>query len=554
MLKSLSIKNYLLIDSIDLNFDLGFSVITGETGAGKSIILGAVSLLLGKRADTDIIFDKSRKCIIEAEFIDLSANLQAVFEENDIDFDDTIIIRREILPEGKSRAFINDTPVNLTLLKNIAENYIDLHSQHENLALGLMSYRTQIVDIAAHTTELQKIYQDKYKEYQSLNNELKIQKGKLSTLSKEADYFKFQAEQIENAQLGEDNELEYLEGQSLLLENATEIKSGLFNALQVLASDQTSAETLLIEAKSILSRLSSKYRQADTVSDRLNSVIIEIRDIIDFLNDETEKAETNPALLEQINGRIDLINKLLIKHQAKNISELKSKHEEFKNYLNDTNDLEKIIEDLSQKQNDTFVELLALAKELSEKRQSSLPNLEKKMVELLKGLGIPYAVFKIHNDVVEEPEIQGIDNLRFLFSANKSVDPAPIERIASGGEYSRLMLALKSIVAEAANVPTIIFDEIDTGVSGEIATKMGKIMQNLAEVFQIISITHLPQIAALGQNHYKVYKNTDNDRSYTNIKLLNKNERLNEIASMISGEELSLQAIENAKILLKENI
>lgn len=554
MLKSLSINNYLLIDSIDLDFESGFSVITGETGAGKSIILGAVSLLLGKRADAEIIFDKSKKCVIEAKFINSSLNLREIFKEYDLDFETTVILRREIMPEGKSRAFINDTPVNLNILKNIGEKLIDLHSQHENLALGLMSYRTQIVDIDAHTTDIYKTYQSKYKDYLNLNSDLKALKEKLSLLLKEADYYKFQAEQIENAQLGDDNELEYLEAQSSLLENATEIKSGLTNVIQSLGAEQISAETLIIEAKSIVSKLSSKYKQGNAISNRLDSIIIELRDIISQINDDSEKAEINPELLEKINSRIDLINKLLLKHQASSISELKIKCEEFQKYLNNTCEIEMQIEELTQKCNNIYSEIINLAKELSRKRSNSFRTLETRITVLLKDLGINHAIFEIHNELSSEIDIQGFDNLSFLFSANKSVSPAPIEKIASGGEYSRLMLALKSVVAEASSIPTIIFDEIDTGVSGEIASKMSKIMNNLAEGFQVISITHLPQIAAMGSYHYKVYKHSDNKRSYTNIKLLSKDERLTEIASMISGEILSIQAIENAKILLKENI
>ncbi|HOZ29875.1 MAG TPA: DNA repair protein RecN [Bacteroidales bacterium] len=551
MLKSLSIKNYLLIDSIDLNFESGFSVITGETGAGKSIILGAVSLLLGKRADAEIIFDKNKKCIIEAEFVDTSLGLKNIFEENDIDFEKNAILRREIMPEGKSRAFINDTPVNLSVLKIIGEKYLDLHSQHENLALGLMSYRTQIVDIAAKTTELYKTYQDKYKEYLIIESELKSQKEKLTTLLKEADYFKFQAEQIESAQIGDENELEYLEEQSLLLENATEIKASLINALEVLGAEQVSADTMLLEAKSIISKISSKYKQAELLSNRLNSVIIEIRDIVEHLSDDAEKAETNPALLDKVNSRIDIINKLLIKHQVKNIEELKTKHEEFRKYLNNADEIEILIDKLSLQKEKSYLKLRDIAHELSNKRVASFKTLESNITGILKELGMTHAVFQIQNNLSTEPEIQGYDNLTFLFSANKSVPPAAIEKIASGGEFSRLMLTLKSVIAEAAAIPTIIFDEIDTGVSGEIASKMAKIMKNLADGFQVISITHLPQIAAMGTNHYKVYKHTDKNRSYTNINLLSKDERLNEIASMISGEELSVQAIENAKILLK---
>lgn len=551
MLKTLSIKNYLLIDSIELNFDSGFSVITGETGAGKSIMLGAVSLLLGKRADTDVMPDKNTKCVVEASFLIDNPNLKNLFVENDIDFDNNTFIRREILPEGKSRAFINDTPVNLTVLKIIGEKLIDLHSQHENLALGLMSYRTQIIDIASHTVELVKTYQSEFQDYTRLSSELDSAKKKLATAIKDSDYYKFQAEQIESAAIGDDNELDYLEEQASLLENATEIKASLALALKVLESDELSAEALLREAKSLISKLSSRYKQGNTIAERLDSIIIELRDIADQLNSDSEKAETNPKLLETINSRIDLINKLLIKHQSKNIAELKTKLAEYRSYLSNVDEIEQRIADLTKQHTASFAQLTSTATDLSLKRQKSFAEIETNIIGVLKELGIEHAVFKIKNELSQEPSLQGFDNISFLFSANRAVAPQPLEKIASGGEFSRLMLTLKSVIAEAAAIPTIIFDEIDTGVSGEIASKMGRIMNSLSSGFQIISITHLPQVASMGKNHYKVYKYSDEKRSYTKIKVLTVDERITEIASMISGEELSVQAIENAKILLK---
>ncbi len=551
MLKTLSIKNYLLIDSIELSFDSGFSVITGETGAGKSIILGAISLLLGKRADTDVMVDKTTRCVVEASFRLKNENLRSIFSENDLDFDLNTIIRREILPEGKSRAFINDTPVNLSVLKSVSEKLLDLHSQHENLALGLMSYRTQIIDIASHTTEDVRLYQAEFQKYSSVSSELEATKKKLAAALKETDYYKFQAEQIESAKLGDNAELGYLEEQSLLLENATEIKSALGNALNALESEEISAETLLREAKSFVSRLSPKYKHAGIISERLDSVIIELRDISEQLSSDAEKAEINPPLLEKLNARIDLINKLLLKHQASDIAELKTKYQEYKSYLNNAEELEEKISTLTADQNKSFEKVKKMADSLSVKREKSFPAIEKEITGILKELGIVHAVFNVKNEKSAEPAVQGFDNISFLFSANKAIPPQQLEKIASGGEFSRLMLTLKSVIAQAASVPTIIFDEIDTGVSGEIASKMGKIMNSLAGDFQVISITHLPQVAAMGKTHYKVYKNSDDNRSFTKIKVLSEEERLTEIASMISGEKLSVQAIENAKILLQ---
>jgi DNA repair protein RecN (Recombination protein N) len=551
MLKALSIKNYLLIDSIELNFNSGFSVITGETGAGKSIILGAISLLLGKRAESDVLVDKTTKCIVEASFSLDTQSLKPLFVENDVDFELNTLIRREISPEGKSRAFINDTPVNLAVLRTISEKLLDLHSQHENLALGLMSYRTQIIDIAAHTTGDVKIYQTNFQEYQKLCTELDAEKKQLAAAIKDKDYYKFQADQIETAQLGDENELEYLEEQSSLLENATEIKSNLAVALKSLESDELSAEILIREAKSVIAKISSKYKQGEQLTTRLDSVVIELRDICDQLNKDAEKAETNPLLLDKINSRIDLINKLLQKHLSSNIAELKEKYKEYCSFLSNVEEIDERISVLTKQITNKLSELTRIATEISNKRTKSFASFEDQITNTLKELGISHAVFTVKNEKSHELGLQGFDNISFLFSANKAITPQPLEKIASGGEFSRLMLTLKSVIAPAAGVSTIIFDEIDTGVSGEIASKMGKIMNLLSSIFQVISITHLPQVAAMGQTHYKVYKNTDEKRSYTNIKALSTEERLTEIASMISGEKLSSQAIENAKILLK---
>lgn len=551
MLKSLSVNNYLLIDSINLDFESGFSVITGETGAGKSIMLGALSLLLGKRADTDVLTDKSKKCVVEASFsIDRETYLP-LFEQNDADFEITTVLRREILPEGKSRAFVNDSPVNLTVLKNIGEKLIDIHTQHENLALGMMSFRTQIVDIAAGTVTDAADYTKLFSNFQSVENQVRELKKKLAEAQKETDFYRFQAEQIAAASIGDENELEELEEQSSLLENAVEIKESLLNALNIATESEFSAEERLKSIRSVISKISGKYKQGVQIAERLDSIIIELKDIYNQLENDADKAETNPRLLESINDRIDLINKLLQKHQVSNIKELKEKYNSYVSFISNCDDLEQEIKD---KQNDVIVlekQVIKTATELSEKRQKSFAGAESEIDAMLKDLGIAHAVFKINNDKSSIPGPQGFDNISFLFSANKSVSPQPIEKVASGGEFSRLMLALKSLVAGAAAIPTIIFDEIDTGVSGEIASKMGKIMSRLSANFQVISITHLPQVAATGQKHYKVYKYTDDKRSYTKIKQLDSEERVNEIASMISGEKLSIQAIENARILLK---
>jgi DNA repair protein RecN (Recombination protein N) len=551
MLKSLSVNNYLLIDSINLDFGSGFSVITGETGAGKSIMLGALSLLLGKRADTDVLTDKSKKCVVEATFNLDQQTFMPLFEQNDADFETSTVLRREILPEGKSRAFVNDSPVNLTVLKNIGEKLIDIHTQHENLALGMMSFRTQIIDIAAGTVLDAVEYAKIYNNFQLAENQVRELKKKLAEAQKETDFYRFQAEQIAAASIGDENELEELEEQSSLLENAVEIKESLLNALNIATESEFSAEERLKSIKSVISKISGKYKQGVQIAERLDSIIIELKDIYSQLENDADKAETNPRLLESINDRIDLINKLLQKHQVSNIRELKEKYNSYVSFISNCDNLEQEIKDKQTEVIELEKQVVKSATELNLRRQKSFAGAESEIDAMLKDLGIAHAVFKINNEKSSTPGPQGFDNISFLFSANKSVSPQPIEKVASGGEFSRLMLALKSLVAGAAAIPTIIFDEIDTGVSGEIASKMGRIMSRLSANFQVISITHLPQVAATGQKHYKVYKYTDDKRSYTKIKQLDSEERINEIASMISGEKLSIQAIENARILLE---
>ncbi|MCK9255713.1 MAG: DNA repair protein RecN [Bacteroidales bacterium] len=551
MLKSLLINNYLLIDNLEINFNSGFSVITGETGAGKSIMLDAISLLLGKRADTDVLSDKTRKCIIEAKFSLNQDKFQKDFLKNDLDFEKTTIIRREILPEGKSRAFINDTPVTLAVLKSIGDKLIDIHSQHENLNLGLMQFRTQIVDIAAGTKEMASQFSEKFNNLNKLEAEISKLKIEIEKNIKEKEFCQFQAEQIEQANINDENELEELEEKSSLLENAVEIKESLYNSINLARDIEFSAEARLKEIRNLVSKLSVKYKPAKNLADRLDSILIDFKDIYSQIEDDLDKAEINPELLQETNDRIDLINGLLQKHKLANISELKNKYLDLINFINSSDNLE---QSLSVKEKEFEVlksETLEFAEKLSQKRQRVFSKVEKEITGILVNLGIKHANFLIENIRDTKLSLHGFDNINFLFSANKSITPQAIEKIASGGEYSRLMLALKSQIAHAASVPTIIFDEIDTGVSGEIANKMGKIMKDLGESFQVVGITHLAQVAALGTNHYKIYKHSDEKRTYTKVKILNREERITEIAGIISGEKLTSQAIDNARILLE---
>ncbi len=551
MLSSLSIKNYLLIDKLDLDFNSGLSVITGETGAGKSIIIGAISLLLGKRADTDVLADKGSKCVIEGVFNTDGLKLESIFKQHDLDYESNTIIRREILKEGKSRAFVNDTPVNLNILKSITEKLVDLHSQHENLALASTKYRLQVIDTAANTKDNQIEFKNNFELLKSINSELQEAKLELEKAKKNIDYYQFQANQLFEANLDNDNELEELESQSSLLENAEEIKSTLQNVTNIIDGSELSLDSMLSEIKIKLNRITKSYKPTDEILKRIESIIIEARDINEVLSDDIEKAEINPELLEKVNIRIDLLNNLLTKHISSDISELKQKLNEYNSYILGTEEIENRISKLERTQQEALKKSTTLATKLSTKRKKSFPKIEKSITALLTQLGMAHAVFKIENQLSEELTDNGYDNIKFLFSANKSIQAQTLDKVASGGEFSRLMLALKSLLAESAKIPTIIFDEIDSGVSGEIASKMGRIMTQISSTFQVVSITHLPQVAAFGKQHYKVFKTTDKVKSQTNIKLLDSDERITEIASMISGEKMTVQAIENARILLQ---
>ncbi len=552
MLSKLFIKNYLLIEELNLDFNPGFSVITGETGAGKSIILGALSLLLGKRADSEVLANKSSKCIVEGIFKMENPAIKQLFEEADIDFDPNTIIRREILPEGKSRAFINDTPVTLSILKSITEKTTDLHSQHENLALSFSGYRVQIIDTAASTNKLFTKYKTVFLELTETSKDLLKAKQELLKSKQDYDYYTFQSEQLNNAALNSDLELEELEEQAGMLDNAEEIKSALINSVNIIDNNEFSLDFLLRELKSTVNKVSEEYKHADDIVNRIESIIIEISDINLILSSDIERAEINPKMLDKINNRIDLIHSLLSKHNAKSISELKLKQTEYESFIQNTEEIENHIKYLKSKHEQLEISCKEIANKLSKKRSEIFPSTEKYITSQLLQLGMPDAVFKINNQTSETLGQNGVDNISFIFSANKSIEPQQLEKVASGGEFSRLMLTLKSFLVKASGISTVIFDEIDTGVSGEIASKMGKIMRLLTANTQVISITHLPQVAALGDYHYKVSKTTDRNKTKTTIKLLEEEERINEIASMISGEKMTIQAIENAKILLEK--
>ncbi|MBO7573079.1 MAG: DNA repair protein RecN [Bacteroidales bacterium] len=549
MINNLSIRNYIIIEKLDIDFNSGFSVITGETGSGKSMIIGAISLLLGKRADTDVLFSKDKKCVIEATFDIKKLGLKDLFAENEVDYSDVTIVRREIMPEGKSRAFVNDMPVTLTVLKTLTDNFLDLHSQHENLSLTTLPYRLRIVDSAALTLPLFEEYKQQYAECQLLENLLKKKKDELAKALRDIDYYRFQAQEIENAKLVGDDEMEELETRASMLENAEEIKSALYDTSNLFDAGEYSANALLKQMRGNLTKIAKNFKPAEELENRVGSALIELSDINDTISKLLSQIEVNPQQLQLTNDRIDLLMGLMTKHRVANIAELKQKYQEYKGFVDNSGNLEDEIADLEKKFSAKEKEVGEIAKKLSAKRSASFAKTQKYIKSMLVDLGMPHAEFEIANEIIELSP-NGIDNISFLFSANKSVPVQPIEKVASGGELSRLMLALKSLMADSMNIPTILFDEIDTGVSGEIAAKMGKIMQRIAQNVQVLAITHLPQVAAMGDEHFKVYKTTDDKRTVSSIMKLNNDERVTEIASMMSGEKLTQEALENAKVLL----
>ena len=555
MLKNLQIENYALIEHLNIDFHPGFSVITGETGAGKSIIIGAIGLLLGQRADSRSIKADAKRCVIEATFDVSHYQLDTFFTENDLDFDGTeCIIRRELTSAGKSRAFINDTPASLSQLRELGEQLLDIHSQHKNLLLGKEDFQLNILDIVANQQELLASYKKEYKEYKSLARQLEeaIQEAQNSKADEE--FLQFQADQLADANLKE-GEQEELEAESETLEHAEDIKSSLYSAANQLQSshDGTDALGLLKQSISHLQSISSVFSQSEEWVSRLDSCYIELKDVANELENQAEDIEYNPRRLEQVNDRLNTLYTLQKKHGVESVEELLTLQQDLEEKLMRISHSDDFIEELKQKVEHQKDKTVALAQTLSKKRKETAKKVEKEMEERLLPLGMPNVQFRcVIVSTPAELTPTGYDQAQFLFNANKSGEPKPVSQIASGGEIARVMLALKALIAGAVKLPTIIFDEIDTGVSGSIAEKMARIMQEMgAQNRQVISITHLPQIAALGNHHYKVYKEDTTDDTLSHIVPLTDEERVEEIAHMLSGEELTQAALDNAQALLK---
>ena len=557
MIKHLHIENYALIESLDIDLFTGFSVITGETGAGKSIILGAIGLLLGQRADLKAIKAGAKRCVIEAAFEVNSLDLADFIEENDFDFEGSeCLIRRELTATGKSRAFINDTPASLAQLKELGERLIDIHSQHKNLLLGKEDFQLNTLDILAQNAELLATYKVAYQLYKSLTRQLNDAIEEAKSSREEEDFLRFQVDQLAEANLQAD-EQEQLEEEAETLEHAEEIKSSLYTAANVLqaASDGADALSMVKQSVAQLHSIASVYGNADELANRLDSCYIELKDIAEELEGNAEDVEYNPQRLGEVNERLNTIYTLLKKHHVETVDELLSLQQALEEKLMKIDHSADFIEELKQKVAAQKETALNVAKQLSDARRAAAKKVEKTMVETLLPLGMPNVQFKC--SVIANPAeltATGYDQVQFLFNANKSGEPKPVSQIASGGEIARVMLALKALIAGAVKLPTIIFDEIDTGVSGSIAEKMARIMKEMGDQHrQVISITHLPQIAALGGHHYKVYKEDTDDATLSHIVPLSEDERVEELAHMLSGETLTQAALDNAKSLLKDH-
>ncbi|MDQ2178651.1 DNA repair protein RecN [Marinifilum sp. D714] len=549
MLQSISIQNYALINQLEINFSDGFSVITGETGSGKSILLGALSLVLGQRSEGNVLKDKEKKCIIECSFSIEKYNLHEFFEKNELDYEKEAIVRREILPSGKTRAFVNDTPVNLKTLKELGVCLIDIHSQNQNLVLGSFEYQVGIVDTYAQNDALLAKYQLSFKKYQELRKELKNQEEIAAKEKADLDYFQFQLEQLNEANLIEGEQKE-MEEELETLNHAEEIKSGLYQAYGFLSEGESSVISQIKEARSAISKIQGVFTDADSYFKRLDSSLIELQDLSQELDRSNELVEFDNGKIDFLNQRLDTIYSLQQKHRVDSVEELIQIREELEGKVGKIESSDELIEDLKEQLTDQKIKLQKAADTLSNSRRKAIPKIEKTIVNQLVLLGIPNANFKVQITNSEEFQQLGADKLTFLFSANKNGSLEEVQRVASGGELSRLMLSIKYLISSSTALPSIVFDEIDTGVSGEIADKMGSMMNQMAENIQVISITHLPQIAGKGKYHYKVYKTDDERETYSNIVLLDKQNRVEELAKMLSGTDLTKAALENAKVLL----
>lgn len=553
MIKLLSIRNYALIEELEIEFYNGLNIITGETGAGKSILVGALSLILGQRADTSSLRKKDAKCVVEGIFEVSRDDVKSFFNANGLDYIAQTIIRREINPAGNSRAFINDTPVNLQQLKELGLLLVDIHSQHETLLLNSCGFQLSILDSYSRQQEQLAAYLADYNIYKKNNRILSGLLEDEARSMRDIDYYRFLLDELDaaNLVLGEHKELE----QELGMQNNSEnIKNSLFTALSALHQSESNALAQLMQIKHVVATAAKNLPRLNELDERINSVYIELQDIAGEMEAIQEKIVFDPVRIQQLNERLNQINRLQQKHRVQTTEQLIEIREDYRKKTNSIVSLSEQINSLKQTLEKQKEKLICSARVISDKRKAVVPKIVKDICALLKQLGMPNSKFIIENTILSELSENGTDDIQFLFSANKGGTCLPLNKVASGGELSRLMLSLKSLVARRTALPTIIFDEVDSGVSGEIAEKMGNIMETIADNMQVIAITHLPQIASKGSAHFQVYKRDEQETTKTYIKYLDEKDRVREIAKMLSGENLSEAALRNAKVLLRSTL
>jgi len=549
MLKTLSISNYALISNLDVEFRTGLNMITGETGAGKSILLGALGLLLGNRADTQVLKDKNQKCTIEAQFDLHGVSMDDFFSLNDLDKESFAIVRREISPQGKSRAFINDTPVTLNVLKDLGLMLVDIHSQHQNLMLNDPGYALHVIDRFGGLEPQVIRYVSEFGKWKSLEKQLVQKKAELEKNRADQDYLEFQLEQLEKASLIGD-ELEEFEREQEMLEHAGDIQNRLGESVQSLHENEDSIETRMKSVITGLQSVSAYLVDLKEPLERLQSVYLEVQETSRELNHLLGHVESNPDRLQIVVERIVLINTLLKKHHVSAVEELISLREQYRTRLAGIQLSDEEVGRLTEMVSRQFGQVKSLAEEISRARKLVWPSFVEKVTGLARELGMPNAVFSVDHHTMQDPTEEGKDEIRFLFSANKNQSPEELSKVASGGETSRLMLSIKSLINDSSATPTVIFDEIDSGVSGDIADKVGNLISRLSAGRQVINITHLPQVASKGDHHFLVYKFDDEQATHTSIRLLTDDERITELAKMLSGETITPEAIQNARVLL----
>jgi DNA repair protein RecN (Recombination protein N) len=549
MLTHLTIKNYALIKHLELSPSAQLNVITGETGAGKSIMLGAIGLLLGSRADTKVLWDENEKCVVEGTFDISSYRLKSLFESEDLDYETNTVIRREISPGGKSRAFINDTPVTLDVMRKIGNRLMDVHSQHETLELGSRSFQLDLIDAYANNEKIKTNYIHSWKAFSKAKTIYDELVAESSTLKQEGDFIRFQLDELAKLDLKE-NEQEKLESELKISEHAEEIKSKLNQIIGQFSQSDYSITSLLADIRSQLQTLVSYSSAYQNLFQRIESIRIEANDILDEIEKEESNVEFDPSRNEEVKERLSLIYQLQQKHRKVTIAELLAFQNSLQQKADKTENLDEALTAAKSDLQKSEADLNQKAKELSVSREKIFMSLTKQITQLLKELGIPDALLKIENEKVA-PSPSGIDQIEILFSANKGLTPRPLAQVASGGEFSRLMFCVKYVMAEKTAMPTLILDEIDTGISGEIAIRLGKLMKEMAQGHQLIAISHLPQIAAKADVHYFVYKDNSLNKTVSQIKELQHKERVEEIAKMIGGAKPSDKAIENARELME---